>query len=112
MKYLRRLGFCVARVEQRLPIPGRSVTKDCFGFGDLLAVSDAGGIVLVQTTTRANLSKREAKARAIPELGTWLRAGGKFFLHGWAKRGARGKRKLWELTEMEITRREFTTLEI
>jgi hypothetical protein len=102
MDYLRKKGFVVARVEQRLPIPGKFVTRDCLGVGDLLAAKPGWGIALVQVTSTANLSAREQKARNVSALYTWLNSGGKFFLQGWRKGGARGERKTWKLTERQI----------
>lgn len=99
MKRLRSFGFCVARVEQRLPIPGKFVTKDAFGCGDLLIAKPDWGVGLVQVTSRANLNAREKKSRAIPELKIWLESGGRFVLQGWQKRKKSG---FWEMTEREI----------
>jgi hypothetical protein len=101
-KWLKDRGYIVARVEQRLPIPGMFVTRDAFGFGDLLAARPGNGIFLVQVTSTSNLNAREKKARQIPELWTWLKSGGQFWLHGWSKKGPRGKRKVWTLTERLI----------
>lgn len=99
MKRLRSFGFSVARVEQRLPIPNKFVTKDCFGCGDLLIARADWGIGLVQVISRANLNARERKSRAIPELQIWLESGGRFVLQGWQKRK---KSRFWEMTEREI----------
>ncbi len=101
MKHLRQQGFIVAKVEQRLPIPGMFVTRDAFNFGDLLIAKEGYGIALVQTTSRANLNARVHKAKLIPEFASWIAAGGKVIWHGWSKRGARGKRKTWEVTSIE-----------
>ena len=38
-KYLRGMGCIVCRVEQRLPIPGKFITRDAFNIGDLLAAA-------------------------------------------------------------------------
>jgi hypothetical protein len=101
-KYLRALGFIVARVEQRLPIPGKFVTRDAFNFGDLLVAKPNYGVALVQVTSRSNMNARERKAREIPELKVWLDSGGKFLLHGWGKKGPRGKRKKWAMREIQF----------
>lgn len=101
--HLRTLGYCVAKVEQRLPIPGKFVTKDCFGWGDLLAVHQTLGIALVQTTSGSNLAARLTKAKGIAgPLIAWLTAGGKLLAHGWAKRGPRGQPKVWTLREVVV----------
>ena len=86
------------------------------------------GILGVQACTAGDLSKRQAKALADvvfdddgkpavdkrgrpveacgPKLRVWLRAGGRFQLHGWAKRGPRGKRKLWMVSRREVVLRD------
>lgn len=102
MKHLRDEGWIVAKVEQRLPIPGKFVTRDCFNLGDLLCADVTMGIALIQVTTNSNLAAHLTKAMAIKELRTWLLAGGRFILHGWAKMGPRGEKKEWKLTERNI----------
>lgn len=107
-KWLRDLGFIVCKVEQRLPIPGKFITRDAFNIGDLLVAKEGFGIALVQVTSMSNLAARERNAREIPELPKWLAAGGKFLMHGWAKKGPRGKRKTWQLVERTIEGESFT----
>jgi len=102
MQHLRDLGWIVAKVEQRLPIPGKFVTRDCFNIGDLLCADPTMGIALIQVTTNSNLAAHFTKAVSIKELRTWLLAGGKFILHGWSKKGARGEAKRWTLTERTV----------
>jgi hypothetical protein len=115
MKYFREHKIPCCRVEQRLPIPGKFVTKDAFGFGDLLTIGylhygdvvgpsfKHAGISLIQVTSTSNLNAREEKIRGIPESFLWLNEGGRIFLQGWSKKGPRGKQKRWTLTEREIT---------
>jgi hypothetical protein len=108
MKALRDEGYIVAKVEQRLPIPGKFVTKDCYGFGDLLAarrddvIPFQGVIALVQVTSGSNHNARREKIMAEPLAELWKSAGGKIFLHSWAKRGPRGKRKTWTLKAEQL----------
>lgn len=101
MNYLREQGFIVAKVEQRLPIPGQFITKDCFGFGDLLAAGKEG-IFLVQVTSGSNHNARRTKILEEPLALQWKLAGGKTLLHSWSKRGPRGKRKVWTLKAEEL----------
>jgi hypothetical protein len=107
LRDLRDRGFLVADVEKRLPIPGKFVTRDCYGFGDLLIAGHdpklgAPLIGLVQVTSTGNMSAREKKIRALPEAARWLETGGAILLQGWSKRGKRGERKTWQLTERRI----------
>ena len=110
-KYLRDNGFIVARVEQRLHMPASAfpITKDAFGFGDLLAAhAKLGIIVLVQATggQGGNLGARIRKIMFTPDIAIaarqWLEAGGQVWTHGWAKRGPRGKVKRWTLDARQI----------
>lgn len=110
MALLRSRGYFVARVEQRLPIPGVFITRDAFGLGDLLACNGEE-IALVQVTATGNLSARVHKViydtsregrERLNALLAWLSACGRFYLHGWAKRGSRKKRKLWTCRELNI----------
>jgi hypothetical protein len=60
------------------------------------------GLMGIQATTASNLSARVTKALAEPRLFTWLAAGNRFLAHGWAKKGARGARKLWRVNVREF----------
>jgi hypothetical protein len=102
LAYLRGLGYLVETVERW--IPHRRVRLDLLGCGDLLAVK-AGepGPLLVQVTTRDHQADRLAKALAQPGLRAWLACGGRFEVHGWAKVGPRGQRKLWDVTRRAVT---------
>lgn len=111
---LRARGYIATRVEQRLPIPGgRPVTRDAFGFGDILACKPDCGVLLVQATSRSHVNARIKKAidsdivgssvsapvlRPNPvrlNLSMWLRSGGRFEIWGWAKGGPKGEPKRW-----------------
>jgi hypothetical protein len=85
---LRREGYIAAPVERWLPHV--HCRRDLFGFADVLAFHPRDRLfLLVQATTAAHVADRLAKARARPALALWLRAGGAFEVHGWAKRGDR-----------------------
>lgn len=100
---LRKEGWTVCSVEKW--IAAIKQRKDAFGFGDLLAVRvGVPGATLVQATGgSANFSHRLNKIKGIAEAGIWLAAGNKIALHCWRKVGARGKRKMWECREMDVT---------
>ena len=97
LKNLRDRGFLCAIVERWNPYA--KVRQDVFGFGDLLIAGDPFGPTLVQVTTSASAAARRAKIHAEPKAKLWKAAGGMILLHGWAKRGPRGKRKTWQVTE-------------
>jgi hypothetical protein len=94
LAHLRKRGYRVAIVERWNPHAKRRI--DLFGFGDLLAIGN-GEVVIVQTTTGANMAARRTKMQALDEYRECLKAGMVVELHGWQKMGERGKRKLWAI---------------
>lgn len=88
------------------------VRQDLFGFVDVLAVG--GDFVLaVQTTTGDHVSNRYEKLRYLPAVVHWLQSPyRKLVIHGWAKRGARGERKLWDCREVELKLNETGAVEM
>lgn len=80
--------------------------RECITFADMCRNMEhyarvKQGIALVQTTSRSNQSERIKKIRDIIEAEEWLRVG-RIFVHGWAKRGPRGGRKVWEVQVTEL----------
>jgi hypothetical protein len=93
LTHLRRLGYLAGAVERW--IPGANVRRDLFGFADVLAVHPRDRLfLLVQATTADHSAGRLTKARARPELLTWLKAGGRFEVHGWTRRAGRWRVKV------------------
>ena len=78
------------------------VRQDLFGFVDVLCIAPGRGFLAVQTTSGSNAASRVAKIRAEPRAEIWIASGGKIVVHAWAKRGPRGKRKLWNCLETSI----------
>jgi hypothetical protein len=99
LKWLREHGYIADVVERWVGVPGRfGKRKDLFGFVDIVAVyADRNGaeVRFVQTTTQSNMQARFKKMKDIPAVAACIQAGCKVEIHGWAKRGAKGKRKLW-----------------
>lgn len=100
LKQLREQGFFCAITERWNSYA--KVRQDLFGFVDVLGFR--GDIVVaVQTTSGSNVSARLDKIREIPAAKLWLASPNrKLVIHGWAKRGARGERKLWNCREVEL----------
>src|ERR1041384_1089593 len=98
---LRRDGWLVAIVEHWNAHIGRRL--DLFGFADLLAIR--GNIaLLIQTTRGTNVAHRVAKITALPAARYWLESPSRrIVVHGWAQRGERGQKKVWECREVEMT---------
>jgi hypothetical protein len=109
LKWLRDHGHVADVVEKWQTFPGAGgrnirIRRDLFGFADILALQiepeSLGDVLLIQATAgnggahAARRTKIEALevAQKIRESRTaWIE------VWSWAKRGARGKRKLWTL---------------
>lgn len=92
-KMLTDAGFLVAVTERWNPFA--KIRQDLFGFIDILAIAD-NQTLAVQTTSGANVSNRIAKLKDLVGVRLWLSTPSRsLVVHGWARRGARGKRKLW-----------------
>ena len=107
LDYLRKAGYTVAIAEKFNHFI--KIRQDLFGWIDICAIHpEKPGVTGIQTTTTDHLAERIKKAKALDSLKVWLQAGNTAEFHGWAKRGARGKRKLWTLKQKIIT---FDSLE-
>jgi len=111
----RKFGWLAHVVERWLPQARRRV--DAFGFGDVLVVEPGVvGALLVQVTTDAHASERVHKIRdaCADAAQTWLDAGNRIEVWGYAKRGPAGKAKRWRLRRIEVgfTQGELTTREL
>jgi hypothetical protein len=92
MKWLREHGIDAQIVEKIVP---HGYTKiDLFGSIDIVALP-GHQILGIQTTTGEHHAERETKAATNVRLAKWIANGGGFEVWSWAKRGKRGKRKLW-----------------
>lgn len=110
LKELRQRGYLVAVVERWNQYA--RVRQDLFGFIDLLAIR-GDETLAVQTTSGANVAARVEKIKTTQAADVWLESlSRKIVVHGWRKVGAAGKRKLWDLREVEVlwTRNEFDRL--
>ena len=98
IKALTDEGWTCDTVERR--IPKCFITKDCFGFGDILCCSPSKGLMLVQATGGGNMSHRAEKMRLEPRSAIWLASGGRIQIHDWVKRAGQKER---ECRILEIT---------
>jgi hypothetical protein len=96
---LKRQGHQVAIVERWNPRARKR--QDLFGFLDLLALSQDGQTIGVQTTTIDHAATRQAKIEASPTLRALLRAGWVIQVHGWRKPTARHPR--WSASVRALT---------
>ena len=106
LAHLRKEGYTVAIAEKFNYFI--KIRQDLFGWIDICAIHpDNPGVLGVQTTSTANLSTRIKKAITLDSFKVWLQAGNVAEFHGWAKRGPRGKRKLWTLRKEIITLKDL-----
>ena len=97
-KKLESEGWTVATVEQR--IPHTFITRDAFGFGDLLCCSPTRGIMLVQVTggkSTSNMHARIAKIKAESRHAIWLASGGRIQVHSWQGIGKKRTCRVFEI---------------
>ena len=101
LAYLRKRA--IAGVVERYN-PHAKRRHDLFGFIDIVALDEWAGTLGVQTTTTDNISHRLDKLReeCAGNMRLWLERGNRLVIHGWAKRGPRGQRKTWTLTERVV----------
>jgi hypothetical protein len=98
MDLMRAEGYEVADVERRLPIPKNlgfkfNRTQDLYGFGDILSFHPAKLVnVIVQVTSKSNLSSHVEKILKEPRSKLWLLIpANRIELHGWVKRMKKAK---------------------
>lgn len=119
-EFFKKLDFASAIVEHFNPHV--KVRQDLFGFGDVLVCVppsfngrgeiEPGHHLLVQVTSDDNVSKRVKKiVNDCPHARDWLESGGRIVVHGWGKKGAAGKRKLWTLRTVQVTLADLSSVE-
>lgn len=86
---LKAEGWLAEKIEQRLPIPGRFVTRDAFGILDILAMKVGEPILGLQVTSRSNVNSRLNKAVEKGTALTWVQCGGRFEVWGFSPTGKR-----------------------
>jgi hypothetical protein len=84
LQYLRELGWTVAVVEHWNPFA--RVRRDLWGFADLIAFR-GGTVLLVQTTSDANVAARRKKVEKSSVAAMWLSSPRtrRVEVHGWKK---------------------------
>ena len=96
----KRRGWTAQVVERRIPF--NNVTIDLFGCIDIVAIMGTS-LVGIQACAGSSHAARRTKALAEPRLCAWLAAGARFEIWSFSKRGARGKRKMWQLRAESLT---------
>lgn len=97
LKKLREEGYTAEVVEKR--IPRMMITKDLFGFIDVIAIRD-GETLAVQTTSGNNVAARIRKIADNPNLAAVRAAGWGIHVHGWRK--LKSSRR-WECRVVDVS---------
>lgn len=92
-------GYMLGKVETKLT---RTITKDLWGFVDLIAVSPIGGLLLLQVTTSSHLADRVKKILARPEALELLKRKAAIQAWGWRPDGVRCRIISFQVREGEI----------
>ena len=78
---------------------------DLFNMADLVAIRDnRKGVTAIQACGE-DVQEHVRKLMDNPYVKVWLQAENPFFLWAWRKLGERGKRKTWELREIQFVLR-------
>jgi hypothetical protein len=109
LAHVRKQGYAlIAVTEHWIPctpagFKGPILRKDLYGCVDILCLHE-GKVIAIQTTSGSNVSARVTKIKneCSKALEQMKLCGWRILVHGWAKQGKVGKRKLWTLREVEI----------
>lgn len=110
---LKEMGYDTWIVEKPFN-PYTKKREDLFGFGDLLAIKegDQGCIAIqacgedasthVSKLLKGYIDKNGRVWGPNHHLLLWLKTGNRFFIWSWVLRGKKGKRKMYQLREIEF----------
>lgn len=101
----RKRGWQSQVVEYWLAPARRRI--DLFGCIDILALDGESGSLGIQVTSGSGHSARVKKSLAEPRIREWVRAGNRFEVWSYAKRGPVGKRKVWTLRVQRLELEQF-----
>lgn len=97
LAWLRERGYLAEVVEHR--IPHTNITKDLWGFIDILAIKPGEAPLGVQVTSGSNVAARITKIAEHPNTPTVREAGIRIHVHGWRN----SKRTGWTLREEDLS---------
>lgn len=102
IEYMRQEGYYCQNVERYNSYTNRR--EDFGGFADIICWHPEKKItVAIQATVQkhAGAAERQLSEKASDHLMAWVKAENKCVIHAWAKRGPRGKRKVWTVNESD-----------
>lgn len=110
---LKELGYATWITEKPFN-PYTKRREDLFNLFDLVAIrDDIAGVTGIQAcgedvsdhvckVLKGYVGSKGDEIPPNPHLRIWLKSGNRAFIWAWRKRGAQGKRKLWELREVQF----------
>jgi len=97
LKKLQKENYPLSQVVEKWNSWGR-VRVDLFGIIDVLAISDEGNTVAIQTTSLSNTGARIKKIGNSNAIGYLRKAGWTVLVHGWYKKNNR-----WHVKEVDLS---------
>lgn len=94
LKKLRSEGYICAITEHWNSFA--KIRQDLFGFGDILAIREGLEPLIVQCTTKSNVSARKSKIDNIDIADIWVSTNGLIQVWGWYKEKGKWKVDIWE----------------
>jgi hypothetical protein len=96
LDFFRKQGATAEVVEKWINIPnhpGGGIRRDLWG-ADIL-VRQGALLMAIQSTSGSNHAHRVTKSLGNEAILNWLHCRVAFYVYSWAKKGPRGKRKVW-----------------
>lgn len=103
LAWCREQGWLAIKLERWNP--HARVLQDALGFADMQACIPGVGVTMIQVCTVTDMARRQNKIQGPcwEKAQRWLAyPGNQIEVWGWAKRGPRGKRKLWSLKRRRL----------
>ena len=96
-KLLESHGYLVDVVERISRRGNMTWRNDLFGGFDLMAVDEQGKVLVVQVTSRSNVSARVIKVNGLPIVERFRKAGVIMQVWGWGKTKTKGD---WQIVDI------------
>ena len=110
LKELREGGWLAEKVEQRLPIPGKFVTRDLYQCIDLVCMKPCQPLLAVQVTSRSNVNARLMKSKVMAAV--WVSTGNRFVVIGYGTTKTKGERRVVQLSTDGTWKEEHASYEL
>jgi hypothetical protein len=108
LEHCRKLGYVAGLVERRLP--HTFTTVDLFALGDILAMDEHQGSLLIQACWLKDKAAHVQKAKTNANLKLWLSRGNRFEVWSWRQFKRRNKDRSWSKKAYWEVKREPVTV--